>query len=74
MFGIVAKTFDAVCSLVRRYYCLGHHQDIQDIQENHLEQGIGVYRNTVICSDWECTFDRPELWKPTAPMLSVVVD
>ncbi|VDM74358.1 unnamed protein product [Strongylus vulgaris] len=71
MFGIVVKTFDAVCSLVRRYYCFGHHHDVQ---ENLLEQGIGVYRNTVICTDWECTFDRPEYWKPPAPLLSVTVD
>ncbi|KAK6766845.1 hypothetical protein RB195_026241 [Necator americanus] len=73
MFGIIVKTFDAFCNLIRRYHCFGSHHDVSD---HFLEQGIGVYRNTVICADWECNFERPEHWKPktSTPLLCVTVD
>ncbi|EYB88826.1 hypothetical protein Y032_0241g3393 [Ancylostoma ceylanicum] len=74
MFGIVVKTFDAVCNLIRRYYCFGHQHDVHDVQDHLLEQGIGVYRNTVIFADWECSFDRPEYWKPLTPLKAVTVE
>ncbi|KHJ94751.1 hypothetical protein OESDEN_05318 [Oesophagostomum dentatum] len=74
MFDAVVKTFDAFCSIFRRYYCFGsQHQS--DVREHLVEQGIGVYRNTVICADWECSFESPEYWKPQpGSVMRVTVD
>ncbi|ETN80269.1 hypothetical protein NECAME_02401 [Necator americanus] len=45
---------------------------LEDIRGNCMT----VYRNTVICADWECNFERPEHWKPktSTPLLCVTVD
>ncbi|WKY17006.1 hypothetical protein Q1695_001541 [Nippostrongylus brasiliensis] len=76
MFDSVVKALEAVLSFVRKYQCFGHHHDVRDhlLEEGSPNVNIGVYRNTVICGEWDYTLARPEYWKPTLRIECVQVE
>ncbi|KAK5970598.1 hypothetical protein GCK32_000389 [Trichostrongylus colubriformis] len=74
MFDIVIKALDALCSFVHRFHCFGSRQ--HDVRDHLLEQGtgIGVYRHTVICGEWEYKLQPSECWKLPMAIESVQHD
>ncbi|KAK6052372.1 hypothetical protein COOONC_10123 [Cooperia oncophora] len=66
MFDMVMKFVDVFRSLVRKYHCFGSQHDVRDhLLEQGAGVGIGVYRDTVICGDWEYSLQPSDCWKPS---------